>query len=225
MIRRILILSAFFFSSLAQAELVFDSKLLEVTSDPGAETITAEFTFEVKGEETKILGYESMCSCLAARVEPTNEDGSAKLSWQPGEKGRILAKFELGNFKGTVDKAIVLKTDRAEKAHELVLRVTIPALLNISPATHKWTIGETTEERTFEIKVVGDQPVQILELAGTNPKFPLQLETVKEGFHYRVRVKPTSTDAAAFGMVRLKTDSKIPKYQNEQMFVVVKKAK
>lgn len=209
-------------SHLASGEIVFENKIIETTADPEAKTIIVEFPFTVEGEATKITGYDAPCTCLAARVEPTNDDGSAKLLWQPGEKGKIVAKFEMGNFKGTVDKGIILNTDKKGSPHELILRVTIPVLLEIEPATHKWEIGGEADERVFSIKVQGDQPIKLIENSGTNSNFPYTLNTIKEGWEYQIKVKPISVTTGGFGMIRLKTDSENPKYQNEQVFLVIK---
>ncbi len=207
-----------------RAEFVFENKLVKTTAAPDAKVVKVEFPFTVKGEATKITGYDAPCTCLAARVEPTNKDGSAKLVWQPGESGKIVAKFDMGNFKGTVDKGIVLNTDQKGEAHELILRVTIPVLLEIDPPTQKWELDGKGGERVFNLTVQGDEKVEIIENSGTNNEiFPYTFETLEPGRKYRVTVKPSSVAEPGFGMIRVKTDSDNPKYQNAQMFLVIKK--
>lgn len=209
-------------STLLPGEFVFKNKIIETTAASDAKTIIVEFPFTVKGEATTITGYDAPCTCLAARVEPTNKDGSAKMLWQPGEKGKIVAKFDMGNFKGTVDKGIVLNTDKQGSPYELILRVTIPVLLEIDPPTHKWELGGEPDERIFTIKVQGDEPVKLIENSGTNPIFPYTLTTVTPGREYQIKVKPSSVGTPSFGMIRVKTDSDNPKYQNAQVFLVIK---
>lgn len=209
-------------SSLLPGEFVFKSKLVEITAASDAKTVMVEFPFTVKGEATTITGYDAPCTCLAARVEPTNTDGSAKMLWQPGEHGKIVAKFDMGNFKGTVDKGIVLNTDEKGSPYELILRVTIPVLLEIDPPTQKWELGGKADERIFTIKVQGDKPVKLIENSGTSAIFPYTLIAVKPGWEYQIKVKPTSVATPGFGMIRVKTDSDNPKYQNEQVFLVIK---
>ncbi|MDA7889688.1 hypothetical protein N9A78_00575 [Akkermansiaceae bacterium] len=220
---KVAILLIFGLSSLMNAEMVFKTKLVEITAKPDVTEITVEFPFEIMGSAAEIIEYEAPCTCLTARVEPLNPDRSTKLRWDIGENGRIFGRFKMGNFKGTVDKAIVLKMKGVDKPIQLVVRVTIPILFEIQPSTLKWEIGETPTEKTFKIKVNHDQPIKLIENSGTSGNFPYEVKTIREGWEYEIKVKPSSTEKPGMGMIRLKTDCAIKRHERHQVFVVVKK--
>lgn len=205
------------------AEMVFKTKLVEITAKPDVTEITAEFPFEIKGSVAEIIEYDAPCTCLTARVEPLNVDRSTKLRWDIGESGKIFGRFKMGNFKGTVDKAIVLKMKGVDKPIQLVVRVKIPILFEIQPSTLKWKIGETPSEKTFKIKVNHDKPIKLIGDSGTSSNFPYEVKTIKEGWEYEIKVKPSSTKTPGMGMIRLKTDCLIKRHERHQVFVVVKK--
>ncbi|MDB4577381.1 hypothetical protein N9115_01805, partial [bacterium] len=145
-----------------------------------------------------------------------------KLRWGVGEGGRIFGKFKMGNFKGTIDKAIVLKL-KGEDPIQLVVRVTIPVLFEIQPSTLSWDLGEVAAEKVFKIKVNHSKPIKILENSGTSKLFPYEVKKIKEGWEYEIRVKPTSTETPGMGMIRLKTDCEIKRHERHQVFAVVKR--
>jgi len=217
--------SPFFFllTVISSAEMVFETKLVEINAGPDVDVVTAEFPFEIKGEVSEIIEYDAPCSCLSARIEPLRADRSTQLRWEVGETGRVTSRFKMGNFKGTVDKAIVLKMKGREKPIQLVVRVTIPILFEIQPSTLMWELGGQAREQIFKIRVRHDRPLKILESSGTTENFPFEVRTIKEGWEYELRVTPKSTASPSMGMIRLKTDSELKRHQRHQVFVVVKK--
>ena len=204
--------------------MVFEKTLVEVRPAPDAEVVTADFPFEVKGEKAvQIRMMDSNCSCLGAEI-----NGDGKLLWQPGEKGTIRGVFELGTFKGTTDKAvsIYLKGDAPGKPSvNLVVRVHIPVLFKVSEKTNRWVIGGAKDEKVVTMKVQHDQPIKVTGVDGTNDNFTFELETVKEGWEYRLRVTPKDVSAPAYGIVRVRTDCPIKRHASHQVFFVVSKAK
>ncbi|MDB4353860.1 hypothetical protein N9Z02_01010 [Akkermansiaceae bacterium] len=213
----------FVLSSFAGAEMIFKTKLVEVTAQPDVDVLNVDFPFEVKGGPSEIVEYDAPCSCLTARIEPLKADRSTKLKWEEGESGKVIGRFKMGNFKGTIDKAIVLKMKGSEEPIQLVVRVTIPVLFDIQPSTLQWKIGEGATTKIFKIKVNNDQPINLVKHSGTSNNFPYQVKTIKEGWEYELTVTPQSTATPGMGMIRLETDSAIKRHQRHQVFVVVKK--
>ncbi|MEJ6634476.1 MAG: hypothetical protein QNL77_02065 [Akkermansiaceae bacterium] len=219
---KLIIASFFLLTALASAEMVFETKLVEITAKSDVEVVTAEFPFKIEGDVSEIIEYDAPCTCLTARIEPLKADRATKLRWEVGEGGRIFGKFKMGNFKGTIDKAIVLKL-KGEDPIQLVVRVTIPVLFEIQPSTLSWDLGEVTAEKVFKIKVNHSKPIKILENSGTSKLFPYEVKKIKEGWEYEIRVKPTSTETPGMGMIRLKTDCEIKRHERHQVFAVVKR--
>ena len=206
----------------ACAEMVFDSKLVEIQARPDDKTVLGEFSFEIKGRDEVIKTYDAKCTCLEARVEPTNPDRSSKLEWKVGERGKIMAKFDVTNFRGTVDKAIELNLEDGDAPIVLTVRVHVPELVKMEPSSHKWDVGSSPEAKTFKITVNHTEPIRILSHTGNNPNFPYELKTIKEGWEYEVTVKPKSTASAGIGMVSFRTDCKYARFNRSVAYVVVR---
>ncbi|YCM44197.1 DUF1573 domain-containing protein [Verrucomicrobiaceae bacterium 227] len=206
----------------AGAEMVFETKLIEINASPDDKTVRGEFAFEIKGRNETIQDYDAKCTCLAARVEPLNPDRSTKLKWQVGEKGKIMAQFDVSNFRGTVDKAIELNLVDGEAPIILTVRVHVPDLVKMEPSSHKWDVGSAPEAKTFKITVNHTEPIKILSHSGNNPNFPYELKTIKEGWEYEVTVTPKSTDGSGIGLLSFRTDCKYARFNRNIAYVVVR---
>ena len=207
----------------ASGEMVFKTKLVEINAAADAKVVTAEFPFEIQGAEgAEIVSYDAPCSCLTAKVFPLMPDRSAKLKWTEGETGKIIGRFEMGNFKGTVDKAILLNMKGMEEKIQLVVRVNIPVLFQIEPTTHKWELNGAAEPKIFKIKVNHADPIHILKLTGQMEEFPYELKTIKKGWEYAVTVRPASTATPAMGRLAFHTDCPIKRHIRHQVFTVVR---
>jgi hypothetical protein len=206
----------------SHGEMVFASELVEIQVQPDENEVTGEFPFEIKGSEETILSYDALCTCLAGRVEPLLPDRSAKLHWKPGEKGVIKARFDTSKFLGTVDKAIELKLKGRDPVH-LTVRVHIPQLVELDPNTLKWEKGGERDEKIVKIKINHSKPIHITSHSATNKEvYPYELKTVKEGWEYEIRVKPTTTTESGLGMISLRTDCEIAKFKRAIVYVVTK---
>lgn len=203
-------------------EMVFDSKLIEIHASPDDKSVRGEFTFEIKGKDETIKNYDAKCTCLAARVEPLNPDRSTKLEWKVGERGQIMAQFDVTNFRGTVDKAIELNLVDGDAPIVLTIRVHVPELVKLEPSSHKWDVGSLSEEKTFKITIDHSEPIKILSHSGNNPNFPYELKTIKEGWEYEVTVKPKSTEGSGIGMLSFRTDCKYARFNRNIAYVVVR---
>lgn len=206
-----------------EAEMVFKTKLVEIKALADAKVVTAEFPFEIKGAEgAEIISREAPCTCLSADVLPHNPDRSAKLKWAEGEAGKIVGRFEMGNFKGTVDKAILLKMRGQEEPIQLVVRVTIPVLFAIEPSTHNWEVGGALIPKVFKIKVNHSEPIHILKTMGQMDDYPYEIRTIKDGWEYEVTVVPKSTESPGMGRLAFYTDCKIERHKRHQVFTVIR---
>ena len=204
------------------AQLVFEKALKELTVSPDTDTAAVDFPFTVGPKGAEILEFDAPCTCLEAKIS-----GNGKLVWKPGEKGVVKGLFSMGNLKGKTDKMIVLRMKSpTAPLVKLTLRLDIPELLVITPApTLFWEQGGKVESKTFKLKVNHDEPINIADTSGTNENFAFELKTVKEGWEYDLVVTPTTLVNRAFGLIRIRTDSKFTKHQRYQCFVVVRRAR
>lgn len=205
----------------ASPGLTFVKNRIELTVDPDAKMVTVPYYFENKTDRTiSIARYDSACSCLSAKVK------GDKLSYKPGEKGEMKIDFELGNFSGLVEKTVLLwTTDDADESPSTVLTValTIPVLFEVNPKTVFWDQNGEKTSQVIRLTVNNPDPIRILSHAGTNANFVYELKTIREGREYELVVKPKDLSKPAFGMIKLATDSMIPRYQRQMAFVCVRR--
>jgi hypothetical protein len=198
------------------AQMVFDQTLIEVTAGLDQDEVKVEFPFTVKGDKpVEIADYDAPCSCLEARISD-----NGKLVWKPGEKGSVQGIFKTGNFRGVLDKMIVMRMKGEDvPSVKLTVRMDIPVLLEVEPQTLIWTQGSAVEPKSFKLKVNGDEPMKIVGIRGTNDDFPYELKTIKEGKEYEITVTPKTLEKRNFGVLQLRTDSKYAKHARYSVYM------
>jgi len=203
----------------AQAGLSFANSKIEAHAAADAEKVVALFPFENKGTKPVTIDrYVSGCSCLGVEVR------GGKMKYAPGEKGELRATFDVGNFRGEVDKPIEvwLKGDaEARPSIALSVKVFVPVLVEIEPKTLRWLRGSPIVAKSFRLKVVGNEPIKVLGATGGNGRFDVKLITIKEGETYDVEVTPRDLSQLGIGMFQIETDSKIARHRMIQGFASV----
>ncbi len=208
-------------SGAASGALVFERKMAEVEADPGVDKLTVEFPFTVTGDKpVRIIEYEASCSCLEAKIS-----GGGKLVWKPGESGTVMGIFEMGTFKGTVEKPILLRVEGQPGPVRLSVRVHIPVLVEVDPVTLFWDQGGAGDSKVIKIKVNHEEPIHVTEVSGTNPQFSHELKKIRDGREYELVVTPKTVERRAFGLLRIRTDSDYRRHQSYQAYVVVRRPK
>lgn len=203
------------------AGLNFPATLKEVEAPADAKKVTADFEFTNRSDKTvKVAKYDAGCSCMAVSIR----DG--KLDYAPGESGLIRADFELGNFSGSVDKAIALwlGEDPADKPSvQLTVRVHIPVLVSLEPKTLKWEAGGDASPETIRITMNHSEPIHVKSITCSSPALKHELKTIEDGKLYELVVKPENIDNPGLAILRIETDCKIERHRVQQAFTVVRK--
>jgi len=210
--------------ALAEGGFSFASKRTEVTVKPDDKTVIIPFDFVNNTKKTLTISrYDSACSCISARVAKPQ----GKMVYKPGEKGRIEITFELGSFNGQQEKTLLLwTTDDPEDKPSTILTsaITIPVLFEIQPKTLFWDLNGPGKPKKIKITVHNDKPIHITNHFGTNKDYPYELKTIRDGWEYELIVTPTQVTSAGMGMIKITTDSPIPRYQRQQAFVCTRHA-
>ena len=203
------------------AALTFEHTLVEIRAAPDAKAVVAEFRFENQTDQpVTISRCENTSICLTAQV------AEGKLIYGPGEKGVIRNTFVLGNFSGTVEKAVNLWFDddlENKPSVVLTMRVRIPELVEIAPKTLRWVLGEEPETRKFEILMEYAKPIRILSLRRSSDVFKVELVTLVEGKHYELKVTPKSTTTRCLGIIQIDTDCEMVRHRTLQGFMTVQR--
>lgn len=209
-------------AAVSQADgLAFERLLEEVKAPADATQVTADFKFTNKGDKpVTISKSDPGCSCLSVQIS------GGKLKYAPGESGTVRATFDVGNFSGTVDKAIGLWLDNAtgdKPSMHLTVRIEIPVLVTMEPKTATWDVGAKPEPKTISIRMAEGQNIKVLSAKCSSPLFQQELKTIEEGKKYDLIVTPKSADSPGMGVIRIETDCPISKHRLQQAFAVVRK--
>lgn len=205
--------------------MVFESKVLEFKPGPEETVVEGSLTFTVKEEGLTLEKLDAPCTCLTAKIERLGSSKKDKLKWKVGDRGKIVAKVEMKTLRGLIEKDIFLKVVGQKERIKLTVKVEIPELVEISPSSHAWELGETPDSKVFRIKVNHTEPIKIKEHSGREKVFPYEIKTIKDGWEYEISVAPTSTKHAQMGRIALFTDAKLSKYRRYQVFTVVRPKK
>lgn len=203
------------------AGLEFERLLEEVKAPADASTVTADFKFTNKGgKPVTISKSDPGCSCLKVQIS------GGKLQYAPGESGTVRATFDVGNFSGTVDKAIGLWLDTAtgdKPSMVLTVRIHIPVLIALEPKTVTWDVGGKPEPKTISIRMAEGQTIRVLGAKCSSPIFDHELKTIEEGKKYDLVITPKAADSPGMGVIRIETDCPLSKHRVQQAFAVVRK--
>lgn len=211
------------------AEFTFESKLKAVTTAPDVKLVRVKFPFENKTDkDITIKSFDAPCTCMNALL--LREDKKEELTFKPGDKAVLTGVLDLENFKGTIDKQIVVNTDQEGEHAKIALtaRVTIPIIIGFDKENVSWVLNDEKKAIVAHIKVNNEEPIHIVRHTagfGADEDFSYKFETIKAGREYKVTVTPKSTKKVALGMLKFYTDSKIERYKRLQLFMTVKKPK
>jgi len=196
--------------------LYFPNATVEVAVAPEASHAVVDFPFENRSNETiTIAEVEKNCTCVELGIS------DSKLTYAPGESGVIRATFELGNLSGTVEKpfALWLKGDPEDQpSHTLTPRMKVPVLIEVSSKTLRWEPGEAALPRMTEITIHHDQPIRVVRATSSLDSFGVSIKAIEEGRRYEVWVTPVEPVAPGLAIIRVETDSPIPRWQAVNFF-------
>ena len=203
------------------AGLEFEELSKELSAAADAATVTTDFKFTNKTDKmVTITKSDPGCSCVSVQVS------EGKFRYAPGESGTIRANFDMANFSGSVDKAILLwlDNDPAEKPSTVLkLKINIPVLVALEPKTLKWELGAKPEAQKIMINMAEGQKIHVKSVESSSEAFIYKLNTIEDGRRYELMVTPKVTDSQALGVFRVETDCAIQKHRVQQAFAVVRK--
>jgi len=213
-LRIYLCLLAWAAAPMAQAGLEFEKPTQSTVVKISDTEIGTKFAFKVTGSKpVRIVDIRTFCSCVKAQTV----DG--KMEYQPGESGVIDTAFEVGSFEGELKKEVVVSTDDATHPEtNLVLRISIPGLFEITPSQLVWMVGETPAPKTVRVKVLGEDPVAVTGAVSSRDTVKTAIREITAGKEYEISLTPAATGTKVLGLVRIETNSKFPRYQKRLVF-------
>jgi hypothetical protein len=201
--------------------LKFEKSTMEVAVTNDQKSATVDFPFKNEsGDDVVIEKNASDCPCAAVGVK------DSKLVYKPGESGTIRIVFDLGKVPETAEKqvAVYLKGDREDRPSiKLNTRIVVPVFVEIEPKTVTWEIGEKAAPKTVTVTMKDSEPVKILSMTSSDPRFTAELKTVDEGKKYEVVITPATTEKLGMGILSIETDSKADQRPSHPVYMVFRK--
>ncbi len=146
----------------AHGALVWESTNADLHPSLADKEAVAHFKYKNTGDKpVKITSVHPSCGCTTAAL--------AKDVVGPNESGEITATFHIGNRSGVQSKTITVMTeDQPAKPTVLMLKATIPQLLQISPTFIYWSASDARDPKTITVTVGPDFPVTKLTVTSTD---------------------------------------------------------
>lgn len=201
------------------AGLDFPAKSLESAAKPDANEVVFDFPFSNPSGKHQIIDkLVPNCSCLGLSIK------GGKMDYAPGEEGVLRVTMDITNLSGDVEKAaaVFLNGDPETKPSSLVtVRARIPVLVEVSPKTARWNIGDKPEPKVVRITMHHDKALRLLSVDTGKALFRHQLKTIEDGKQYELEITPTDTTKADLQVFNLVTDCEIKRHRNVQVFADV----
>ena len=216
--RALLFCSLFSLSSLLpslEAKLVFETQKKELTSQLNEMKLTLEYPFiNTSDKDVTIQQVKTSCSCLTAEI-PEN-----KFTISPGQKSKVLLHIDLGVLGGKIEKNALVVTSEGEQI-PLDLKITIPDFVKMEPRTLRWVQGEAPKPKTMKFLIDPALSLKLKDVSVSSPNFEFEPKTVIPGREYALIVTPKSTASPDYSMLRVETDSDIPRYKKSMGFLTI----
>jgi len=182
------------------AQLKWDQPQQKLSVKPGEKAVTAKYRFTNNSTSpVTIVDVRPSCGCTIATL--------AKKTYAPGESGEIDAKLNFAGHTGHQEKWIYVTTNAAGTEPTLLtLAVDIPPDITIEPQFVMWRIGEPLTPKTIRVVVPDGFPTKIVAVQTDNPAIQVQLQEVRAGKQWEVKVTPAETKELVKAIVLIRTD-------------------
>lgn len=193
---RLLILFFLFAGSVdVMAALAWKQTSLKKTVDVRQGTMVFKFRFQNTGSEVVTIDeLKSSCSCFSPKTE--------KMKYAAGESGVISVLVDLNGRSGRLDKSLSVVTSAG--TYSLGLDLRIPEGYQLSSRRLKWDDGES-DEKSCSLINKNLKPI-ILETDFSRPEFKVELEEVRKGFEYKLKVLPLDCTEKIRNTIIIKTE-------------------
>jgi hypothetical protein len=169
-----------------RAELTWDNRKIELAPTIFDTTAEAKFGFVNSGDQpVTIESAKPSCGCTITKLE--------KNSYAPGERGEIVAHFNIGDRRGMQNVTIQVTIQGQQVPVVLSLMLKLPTPATITPTMLVWGKEESNTPKTITVEAVEGLPLRIEKVLPSNAEFEAKVETDQEGARYRVVVTPKST--------------------------------
>src|SRR2546423_607186 len=172
----------------ARAELKWEQTTLDLHPAVGDKTAVAHFKYQNTGTTpVHFKSVKASCGCTTTQ--------SQKEVVNPGEKGEIVATFNIGDRTGQQMKTVTVQTDDPNPTQAttiLTLKANIGQALEIKPTFVYWQNGEEPKPKKISIKASKDFPAKNITVKSNSQNFESKVEPGSAG-EWTIEVTPKDT--------------------------------
>src|SRR5437016_8014327 len=186
----------------ARAELKWEQTTLDLHPAVGDKTAVAHFKYQNTGTTpVHFKSVKASCGCTTTQ--------SQKEVVNPGEKGEIIATFNIGDRTGRQMKTVTVQTDDPNPTQAttiLTLKATIPQGLEIKPTFVYWQSGEEPKPKKISIKASKDFPAKNITVKSNSQVFGSKVEPGSASGEWTIEVTPKDTSHPVVTALLVQTD-------------------
>lgn len=173
----------------------------------GGASVKFDFVFTNTGTATlEVTNVQPACGCTTT--------GAWSKKVEPGQSGSIPIQFNSGTFSGPIHKTVTVSSNTPGQPQTVLnLRATVFKSVDVNPPAVYFT--PQADAQAIETKLVrivnnGDEPLVLSALECANQAITAELNTLKEGKEFEVRVsaKPPFGPSTVQVPITIKTSSK-----------------
>ena len=198
----------------ARAELKWEQNTIDLHPAVGDKTAVAHFKYQNTGTTpVHFKSVKASCGCTTTQ--------SQKEVVNPGEKGEIVATFNIGDRTGQQIKTVTVQTDDPNPTQAtsiLTLKATILQALEIKPTFVYWQSGEESKPKMISIKASKDFPAKNITVKSNSQNFESKVEPRSAG-EWTIEVTPKDTSHPIGTTLLVQTD--YPKEAPKSFYVNV----
>src|SRR5215469_4846327 len=183
----------------AHAELKWEQTSIELHPAPNDKQAIGHFKYQNTGSTpVHFKSVHPSCGCTTAQTQKDVVQG--------GEKGEIIATFNIGDRTGTQIKTVTVETDEATNQKTvLTLKADIPQQLEVTPNFVFWKQGDKADTKTIDVKVGKEFTVKHIKVTSSTPDFQTKVEEAGNG-QFRINVKPQDTNKVVASMLTIQAE-------------------
>ncbi len=185
----------------ARAELKWEQDTIELHPSSGDKQAIAHFKYENVGTTpVHFKSVKASCGCTTTQTQ--------KEVVNPGEKGEVIATFNIGDRTGQQMKTVTVQTDDPNPTQAttiLTLKANITPALEIKPTFVYWTTGEEPKTKKISLKAAKEFPVKNITIKSNSQNFESKMEPGKPG-EWTIEVTPKDTSHPMGTALLLQTD-------------------
>ena len=191
-----------FLSVAARAELKWEQSTIDLHPAVGDKTAVAHFKYQNTGTTpVHFKSVKASCGCTTTQ--------SQKEVVNPGEKGEIVATFNIGDRTGQQMKTVTVQTDDPNPTQAttvLTLKADIAQALEIKPTFVYWQSGEEPKPKKISIKASKDFPAKNITVKSNSPVFESKVEPGHGSGEWTIEVTPKDTSHPMGSSLVIQTD-------------------